>query len=727
MADFGAANDDAARLPGDAGIVQEAVERFKACKDWQGTEDERSREDIKFANGDARNSWQWPTKLYQQRTTGGNDQPCLTINNTRVHNDLIINQMSKNGFGIKVRPTGGKASYQSAQVMQSIIRRIQYISKGSAQRRKVSEQQVDGGIGYMLIETAYTSERSFDQDIYLKASRDPTAVYLDPWIREPDGSDADFGFIFEKMPRKEFNKKYPNKKDKIGTAPLDSAFADWMNDKEILLAKYFRKKAKNDLLISYKSGNDEIEKLRSEIREESGKEILDALMQDIEDGKVDGRTRKVTNNEVEWFLIAGDTIIDKGDWAGKYIPICRCVGRELVIDATLDRKGHTRPLIDAQRMLNYSASTDVQVTALAPKSPWLAPARAVEGQEQWKTANVDAFGVLFYNDLDEDASSPEIQKIPPPQRIESPKGNQAYQLAMQNAERQMMLISGQWQSETGQPSSPEPESGKAIQARKEQGDISVYHFAEHMNDMDRFIGVQLLDLIPKIYDTQRALQIEDDVGGERSWIMINPDQEEAVQELEDERKDEEAVRIAFNPKIGEYECISDPGPDFATARQEAWETYSLIMQNNKEMAAVASDLLFQFSDAPGADKIAERLKKEIKAMKPYLFDDKAEPQLMALQQQAQRLTALNAELMNKLADANLKIRSRDEKRDIEAHKADTERDKMILDFITKVVLTPQQKAQMEHELEAAAHDHVYSTIQQYNEADLAPKPTNGSA
>lgn len=120
--------DDGKPATSDDDIVSEAVERWQACKDWQGVEDERAREDIKFANGDPRNRWQWDRQLYEDRD--GEDLPCLTINNTRVHNDLIINSISKNAFGVKVRPTGGKASYESAQAMQAIIRRIEYISGG---------------------------------------------------------------------------------------------------------------------------------------------------------------------------------------------------------------------------------------------------------------------------------------------------------------------------------------------------------------------------------------------------------------------------------------------------------------------------------------------------------------------------------------------------------------------------------------------------------------------
>jgi hypothetical protein len=724
MADFSAQDENL--LPGDPGIVMEAADRWKACKDFQGVEDERTREDIKFANGDARNAWQWPTKIYEDRTSGGNDMPCLTINDTRVHNDLIINTISKNGFGAKVRPVGGKASYKSAEIMQTLIDRIQYISKGSSQRRKVCEQQVDGGIGYMLIETAYVSNKTRDQDIYLKASRDPTGVYLDPWIREPDGLDANFGFVFERMPRKEFNRKYPKWKNKVGTAPLDSAFADWISDKEIMLVKYFRKSQNKDTFVWYNvEGADAVEKLASEIREESGPEIYKALMQDIKDGTIEGGTRSVNDDDVEWFLIAGDQIIERGDWAGKFIPICRCVGRELVIDATLDRKGHTRPLIDAQRMLNYNASMSVEIVAMQPKSPFLASARSVEGQEQFKTLNINGFPVILYNDIDDEAPV-ELQHIDPPTRLAPPAPSEAHEKAQQTAERQMMMISGQWQQQTGQRDNQLPESGEAIGQRKEQGDTATWHFVEHLSDMDRAIGVQLLDLIPKIYDTKRTLHIEGE-DGEKSWIMIDPSQDDAVKELKHEKETEEAARIAFNPKHGEYECISDPGPTYATQRQEAWAAMSMIMRSNNEIAGACSDLLFRYGDFPGSDKIAERLQKEIKATKPYLFDEDAAPQLVQLKALNAKLTAINTELLTKLADKDLKIRGRDERHNIEAFDSDTKRMEAQIRLLINLALSPQQKAQMEHELEVQGRQHIYDSVQQMNDAALNPKAqTNGS-
>lgn len=745
---FGSAPADATDKPSGAQtneeIVIEANERWHVIKDFQSDSDERCRSDIKFANGDSRNAWQWPDKIYAQRTGDQADLPSLTINKTRVHNDIIINGMSKNSTGVKIRPVAGNASYKSAEVMMNLIRRINVQSKASAQFRKVAEQQVDGGIGYIILETRYVSNKTNAQDIYFYASRDPTGIYLDRWSTEIDGSDSGHGFIFDEMSRKEFNRKYPKWKDKVGSAPLHTEMAAWLSDKSITVVKYYRKRQSADLLVWYRE-NDTVPfqyKFRSEIVKESGREIFDALMDDIEEARTEGGSRPITNDKVEWFLIAGDTVIDKGDWPGKYIPICRCPGREIVIDRTLDRKGHTRPLIDAQRMLNYASSCSVEGIASQTKSHWLVPARAVEGQDtMWKDHNVKNYSVLLWNDVDYDAPQG-MEAIAKPERIDPPKPSPGWLQIGQDAERHLMMVSGQWQAQLGENDQQSAASGKAINERQEQADTATYHFNEHMTDMKRFLGVQLLDLIPKVYDTERTLQIEDEMG-QRSWIMINPDQQEAVRELQQLKEEGEAARIALNPAIGEYECISDPGPDYATQRQETFNAMVQILQANKELVAVIGDIFFKNSDFSAAEELRERMEREIKANKPYLFDKNIDPQVVALQQQYQQMLGLNSELQTKLAEMQLKVRGRDERRDIEAFKADTDRMradseslKWTVEALSKILLTPQQREQLDHEIaqsardrfhevELGAREHVYSMIQQANAPEVSNR--NGAA
>lgn len=705
-------------------IVREAIERWKDISEWQGTSDERARQDIKFSHGDARNAWQWPDKIYAQRTGGDYDLPALTINKTRVHNDIVINEMSKGGFGLKIRPTGGKASAKSAEVMMSLVRRIQNVSRYQTHRRRVAEHQVDGGVGYMVLETRYTSNRSRNQDIYLSAPRDPTAVFLDRWIKEPDGSDANFGFLFERMPRREFNRKFPQWVGKVGHSALTKEFvATWLTDREIILARYYRKVQKRDRYIWYRDENGvDVEKLESEIKadtrgEETGLEIYRELMRQIREGDIDGGTRRVFDDQVEWYLIAGDTIIDSGDWPGKYIPICRAVGREIVIENELDRKGHTRALIDAQRMLNYAASCSVESVAMQTRAQWLAPARAIDMEGPWKDSNIKNYTVLPYNDID-DVAAEGLQQVAPPQRLDPPRPAPGWLQVGQDAERHMMMASGQFQSQLGQPDGGQTAiSGKAIGQRQEQADTATYHYTEHLSDMDRHVGTQLLDLIPKVYDTKRTLQVLD-AKGELYWIMIDPDQQEALGDLGKLRQQGEAVQLALNPSVGEYECVSDPGPSWATQREEAWDAISMILVQAKELVGVVGDLLFKNADFPGAEELQDRMKREIRANKPYLFEAGIDPQTQLLQQQLQMATATNADLMGQLADQKLQSRGRDEKRDIDAFRAETERMRAIVEAIAKVALTPQQRAQMEHDIAMQSREHVFGLVEETNKANL---------
>jgi hypothetical protein len=93
---------------------------------------------------------------------------------------------------------------------------------------------------------------------------------------------------------------------------------------------------------------------------------------------------------------------------------------------------------------------------------------------------------------------------------------------MQTAERQQMMISGQFQAQMGENDTQSAASGKAIGERQQQGETATYHFVEHMSDMERAIGVQLLDLYPKIYDTERALHVMGDDGETPSGTLDRP-------------------------------------------------------------------------------------------------------------------------------------------------------------------------------------------------------------
>lgn len=726
MALYNDGADDDLTLTGDKRILHRARSRFRRCKDYYDEAYSRSLDDTKFAHQDDRNHYGWPDKVYADRDN--KKKPCLTINIVEPHNRLVINESMQNKASIRVRATGGKATADAAEGMQALVDRTEYISAATIAYRTAITHQVDGGFGYLFLETRYVNDKSFDQDVYIKAAPDPRAVYLDPDTKEADGSDAEFGFVFDKVPKGRFNREYPRFKDKIGKSTLGEDLL-WLSDNHVLVCMYYEREAKNDEFISYKlEDGTEFSGHRSQLEKEAGTQLVDRVIEQIDNGEIDGQYRDVITQAVNWYLIGGDHILKRGDkegtrWIGEYIPIIPLYGIKTVIEGKMDCKGHTRCQISPQQMLNYGASGATQFGALQSKSPYIGPARAFESNEQmWATANTEDYAFLAYDDWTQEEGE-EGRTVAKPERQEPPQIAPFFAQQMQDAERWGMMVTGQFQAQMGQEDVQSAASGKAINARQRQGNIATYHFTEHQYDMYRYLGKQLIGIYPKLYDTKRILHVE----GEdltKKVINIDPDATEAIQRIKKET--DTAEEIIFNPLVGEYEVLSDPGPNYATQRQQAWDAGVEILKQNMALTGVIGDLLFKNGDFTGAQEIADRLKKEIKATKPYLFDENAEPQIVALQQQTQRLIKINSDLMGKLADEKLKGRGRDEKRDIEAFKADTGRMEAEIRALKDLLLTPQQKAQMEHELEARAHEHVYDLIEAANQGMIDSLSDDGS-
>jgi hypothetical protein len=623
---------------GDAEIIREAKKRFERCVTWESTARANALFDSKFAAGDSRNMYQWDQGVRNER--GG--RPCLTNNLVRQHNLLIVNDARQNKAAIKVTPTGGRATFEAAQVYQGIIRRIEYQSKAADAYSTAAFHQVESGIGYVRVVTDYADEESFDQELFVRRIADPKTVYLDPDAKDYDKADMNFGFVFTDIPRDRLS----DDENETTSAALDHEADDWNSRDHVREAEYWRRNEDNDSLHLLADGTQ----VRESDLDDEAMEQIKPLIQ---------RTREIATQQVEWFKIRGNRIVDRGDWGGKYIPIVPAIGEETVIDGQMDRKGHTRAMIDAQRIDNYWSSAAVEFVALQGKSPFIAPASAIEGHEQmWETANVKNWSVLTYNSMD-DAGQP----IPPPQRAPPPVMPQAYIEGMRLARDDLLLVSGQHQADLGMPGNER--SGKAIDARQRQGDRATGHYTDNQAKMIRQVGRILLDLIPHVYDVARVTKIMA-ADGTESDVHIMPNAPDAHQHMamtpegpqpltpeqakgiDEDDNDSTDVRVIFNPTVGKYDVEADIMPQYATQRQEAANAFSQIMAQNPEAFQIVGDFWAQNSDFPGADKLAERLRRGL----PPQFKSGPDPQVQQMQQAAQQMHQ-QAQQMLQQADAEI--------------------------------------------------------------------------
>lgn len=675
-------------LHGDNKILVEVKRRFKQCEDWEQFQRKLFLDDLKFANADSDNGYQWPNDIYNRRDT--EDRPTLTINKTRQHNLQIINDAKKNKPEMKFRPAGDGATFEAAQVFEGLARHTEYISNATDAYDTATKSQVEAGIGYWRVITDYADDKSFDQEIYIRRVKDALTVYLDPDINEIDGSDALFGFVFEDVKREVFDLKYPDHKNIVGTNSFD--MDGWLDDEHVRICEYYRKFSKKKTLVAYRVNPDDPNSDMNTVLLEDGEapsEILKPIL-----ALPSTRTREVITHHVQWYKIAGDTIIEEKPWPGIYVPIVRLIGEETIINGLLDRKGHTRALKDPQRMYNYFSSAAVEFTALQTKAPWVAPARAIEGHEtDWANANNENPSVLIYNDIGDDGSV-----IAAPERPQAPTPSSGYLQAMETARQEMMMVSGQYEANMGQKSNEV--SGKAINERQRQGDTANYHFIDNLGIAIRFTAKIMLDLYPKIYDTLTVKKILAQDGTESS-IMLDP--QAAIAHRIATKQDEKNISAIFNPNVGKYDVYCDIGPAYATRRQEAWNAITQIVTADSALMPVIGDLLFKAADFPNADKIAERLFRMVPPQAlgtgPSPAEAQAQQQIQEAQAQIKHLSTLLENTVRQLADEKSKLRSKDAQKDIDVYDAITRR----LTILEKYVVSPKDNAQMFHSLMEQEH------------------------
>ena len=620
-------------------------------------------DDLKFYAGSPDNHWQWPADVLATRgAVQGqtiNARPCLTINKLPQHVRQVTNDQRQNRPGAKVIPVDDKADVQVADIFNGMIRHIEYISDADVAYDTACENQVSYGEGYLRLLTEYCDDTTFDQDIKIGRVRNSFSVYMDPMIQDPTGADARYCFITEDLTRDEYERMYPDAAPITTLQSLgvgDQSISNWLNEDTIRIADYYYIDYDRTTLNLY-PGNAT---------------AFEGSVEDKQLRAVYGKPKKSRESDrprVKYCKINGYEILEARDWAGKYIPVIRIVGNEFEVDGRLYVSGLVRNAKDAQRMYNYWVSQEAEMLALAPKAPFIGYGGQFEGYEdKWKTANTNNWPYL---EINPDVTDGQGAVLPLPQRAQPPMASSGLLQAKAGASEDIKSTTGQYNASLGMGSNER--SGKAILARQREGDVGTYHYGDNLARGVRHVARQLVDLIPKIYDTQRIARIigED---GETKMVKINPDQPEPVNKIVDEFGI--VVEKIYNPSVGKYDVVATTGPGYATKRQEALEAMAQLLQGNPQLWAVAGDLFVKNMDWPGAQEMAKRFAKTID---PKLMSDADEnPELQAAQQQMEAMGQEMEQMHQMIQNVGKSIEVQEQRRkdyeaEIKAYQAETQR------------------------------------------------------
>jgi len=552
--------------------INDAKKFLNLCNDVDSNNRAEALDDVRFCAGD-----QWPVDVQNSRVL--ESRPCLTINKVDAYVRQICNQIRQQRPRIKVQGMNNEADAKLAEILSGVCRHIEYQSSADVAYDTATEYAVKMGWGYFRVTTDYISEDSFEQEIYIRPIDNPFTVYFDPNSQLPDGSDAERCLITTVVSKKQFRAMYPGKDDgqgfnNRGTGDSD---AEWVTKEDVRIAEYFYTVRTPTKLVLLSDGTSvyEDELPDAQVLADAGISIVER--------------RDTVKKQIKWCKLTAMEILEEGDWAGKYIPVIPVYGQQAVIDSKHKKFGLIRMAKDPQRMYNYWTTALTESVALAPKAKWVLAEGQDEGHEnEWAQANIKAMPVLRYKQTDTEG-----RPAPPPQRLQPEPPPAGIVTATQGMSNDLMTVVGIYDP------SQLPQgniSGKALAGQQQQVDMVNFHYYDNLTRSIAYCGRIILDLIPKIYDTERVLRI---IGADEKPEIVTLNQRVVT--------DDGVEKILNDVSVGRYDVVMDTGPGFATKRQEAAESMMTLLAADPNLMQTAGDLIFRNMDFPGAEIIADRL------------------------------------------------------------------------------------------------------------------------
>ena len=546
------------------------------------------------------NSGQWDQNMLKER----GKRPAYVFNKLRVTMKRIINDIRANTPSAKVRGTEG-GDVKTAEIFEGLIRNIWGTSNGDTIVDGAAQYMVSAGMGAWKLTFDFPSSTAFEQTIKVEEILNPFCLFSDPSDKTATKEKARDWILTDKMASTAFKAQYPDaEKIDFESHEFDDN-EEWYDsgEDEVRIAEYWYKIPVQKELWQLQDGK-----------------VVDAGSDEAAgiDPSLIKRTRIVDTDQIMMCVVSGDSILEgPTEWPGTMFPFVVVYGEHFVVDGRVYWYGAGRWAKDAQRSYNVSRTAITETIAQAPQAKWWVTTVQSEGHtDNWKDAHVENFPFLGYN--------PDPLAPGPPQRMGTSDVPVALIQESQLASEEINMTTGRYQNDVGAPNAAS--SGKQEAIRNAQGDLATYNYPDNMGKAIQRTWALLIDLIPKVYNTERELRILG-ADGTEDYKTINTfayvdGVEKKINDL----------------SVGAYDTTITIGPSFSTRRQEASEAYQQLVQGNPAIWGVAGDLIFKSMDLPYADEIAERLRSMLPPQIQNMLNEEKDvpPEVQQMMQQAQQ-------------------------------------------------------------------------------------------
>lgn len=559
-------------------------------------------EDKKFTAGE-----QWDPIVLKHRQ----GLPCLVINTVPQFTAQLVGDFRESRRAVKVVPSED-GDTDVASIRGDLVRTIEMQSRADRVYNNAFESTVQCGDGAFRIAVEYAKDDAFDQDIFIRPIDNVLSVVWDRFSTDPTGRDARRVYVDSMVDKKEYKRTWPGASTHdtfTSSSTKDLMSSGWIEDGAYRVTEYWRLIERKRLLALFEDGSTRfIDNNVDELLEKHGKPL---------------KIRAAPCTYAQMHICTGFEILaGPFEYRLKRLPIIRMTGRVVDVNGRKVRHGLVRFMKDPVRLRNFWRSVAAEQLGYAPKAQWIATESAVEGKEDSiRQAHLTRDPLIVLND--EAVIGQNVQRLDPP----------APQMALLNEAQvnaqDMKDVTGIHDASLGIRSNEV--SGRAINARQREGDIASYTFYDNANAAILEAGDVINQLISQIYDGTRIVRI---VGEDEAvkFVNINDPNDPNSPDL----------------SIGNYDVALSTGTSYTTRRVEAAQAMMDAVQVWPDLMGIAGDLIAKAQDWPGAEELAERLKKTVP---PQFLDEEerqelnvVDPMTQQLQMELQALQAENEQL-----------------------------------------------------------------------------------
>jgi len=369
----------------------------------------------------------------------------------------ISGEMKQADFDIQVRPSGGDASKDTAKLLDGLVRNIENISNASQVFGAAGKKMVEVGFDAWRVTTEWADGDSFDQDLFIrKIANSVDRVWFDTNAEMQSMEDASWAFVLQSMSPDAYDEKFPDgSKQSVGEDRFSNSYCQ--KPENIVVGEFLYKKPITIELVLMDNNkvyqvDDDFEKVVDDLKRLGVNEVK--------------RRKRDSHKVFTRFFDGANWLKPEQETVFQWIPVIPTFGNFEISENKVIYHGVVQHLMDAQRVLNYAASRDIEEGALAPKDKlMITREQAAKDTATLETMNTNNHPAQLYT---------HVLNQPAPYRLGGAQMNPGLQTTIATMGQMITESSGMFAANQGQQLANE--SGVALERLQNKGDIATIDY-----------------------------------------------------------------------------------------------------------------------------------------------------------------------------------------------------------------------------------------------------------